>query len=88
MQAQNAKQRVLFVGLMFMVVLSARLLVMTRVGAFLLAVVIVICGLCIGFRMVEHMVTGMWGLAGFLAARLFGKPATSTATEPRRLGSE
>ena len=40
MQAQKTKQRVLFVGLMFTVVLSARLLVMSRAGAFLLAIVI------------------------------------------------
>ena len=54
MQAQNTTQRVLFVGLMFMVVLSARLLVMNRAGAFLLAIVIVAFVLCIGFRMVER----------------------------------
>ena len=41
MQAQNTKQRVLFVGLMFTVVLSARLLVMSRAGAFLLRAIVI-----------------------------------------------
>jgi hypothetical protein len=88
MQAQNPTQRLLFVGLMFMVVLSARLLVMNRVGAFLLAIAIFVFVLCVGFRMVERLVAGMWSLAGFLAARFFGKPATLTAPESRRLGNE
>ena len=88
MQAQNTKQRVLFVGLMFMVVLSARLLVMNRAGAFLLAIVIVISGLCIGFRMVERLVAAMWKLAGLLATRFFGKPEETAAIDPNSLGSE
>jgi hypothetical protein len=88
MQAENTKQRVLFVGLMFMVVLSARLLVMNRVGAFLLAIAIVIFGLCIGFRMVERLVWTMWSLAGLLAAKFFSKPEGAAATDPKRLGSE
>ena len=83
MQAQNPTQRLLFVGLMFMVVLSARLLVMNRAGAFLLAIVIVIFGLCIGFRMVERLVAAMWSLAGILAARFFGKPETAAQPTPK-----
>jgi Na+-transporting methylmalonyl-CoA/oxaloacetate decarboxylase gamma subunit len=88
MQAQNTKQRVLFVGLMFMFVLSARLLVMSRAGAFLLAIVIVISGLCIGFRMVERLVAAMWTLAGMLATKFFRKPEESAETDPERLGSQ
>jgi hypothetical protein len=88
MQAQNTTQRVLFIGLMFMVVLSARLLVMSRAGAFLFAIVIVIFGLCIGFRMVERLVAVMWSLAGLLAARFLSKPEGAAATEPKRIGSE
>ena len=88
MQAQNPTQRLLFVGLMFMVVLSARLLVMNRVGAFLLAIAILIFVLCIGFRMVERLVAAMWSLAGFLAARLLGKPETASAIEAGKLGNE
>ena len=88
MQAQNAKQRVLFVGLMFTVVLSARLLVLSRAGAFLLAIVIIIAGFCIGFRMVERLVSAMWKLAGLMAAKFFGKPEEAAAIAPHRLGSE
>ena len=88
MQAQNTTQRVLFVGLMFMVVLSARLLVMSRAGAFLLAIAIVIFGLCIGFRMVERLVAAMWSLAGLLAARFLSKPEGAAATHSKRIGSE
>ena len=88
MQAQNTKQRVLFVGLMFTVVLSARLLVLSRVGAFLLAMVIVISGLCIGFRMVERLVAAMWKPAGLMAAKFFGKPEEAAAIDPHRFGSE
>ena len=88
MQAESSIQRVLFVGLMFMVVLAARLLVMNRLGAFLVAIAIFVFVLCIGFRMVERLVARMWSLAGFLAARFFGKPATSTAPESSRLENE
>ena len=88
MQAQNTKQRVLFVALMFTVVLLARLLVLSRVGAFLLAIVIVISGLCIGFRMVERLVAAMWKLAGLMTARFFSKPEETAAIDPKGLGSE
>ena len=87
MQAQNTSQRVLFVGLMFMVALSARLLVISRAGAFLFAIGIVIFGLCIGFRMVERLVAAMWSLAGLLAARFFSKPE-GAATHSKRLEGE
>jgi len=88
MQAQNTKQRVLFVGLMFTVVVSARLLVLSRVGAFLLAIVIVISGLCIGFRMVERLVSSMWKLAGLMTTKFLSKPEETAAIDPHRLGSE
>ena len=88
MQGQNTKQRVLFVGLMFTVVLSARLLVMTRAGAFLLATVIVISGFCIGFRMVERLVAAMWKLAGLTASKFFGQPEETAAIDPNRVGSK
>jgi len=88
MQAQNTTQRVLFIGLMFMVVLSARLLVMSRAGAFLFAIAIVIFGFCIGFRMVERLVAVMWSLAGLLAARFSSKPEGPAATDPMRLGDK
>ena len=88
MQAQDTKQRVLFVGLMFTVVLSARLLVMSRVGAFLLAIVIVISGFCIGFRMVERLVSAMWKVAGLMATSFFSKTEETEAVDPNRLGSE
>ena len=88
MQAQNTTQRVLFVGLMFMVVLSARLLVMSRVGAFLFAIAIVIFGLWVSFRMVERLVAAMWSLAGLLAARFLSKPEGAAATDSKRLEGE
>ena len=88
MQAQNTKQRALFVGLMFTVVLSARLLVMSRSGAFLLTIVIVISGLCIGFRMVERLVAAMWKLAGVMTIRFFSKPEETTAIDSNCLGSK
>ena len=88
MQAQVPKQRVLFVGLMFMFVLSARLLVLTRMGAFLLAIVIVISGLWIGFRMLERLVATMWSLAGLLVTKFFRKAEAEAVTSSERLGSE
>ena len=88
MQAQNTKQRALFVGLMFTVVMSARLLVMSRAGAFLLAIVIVISGFCIGLRMVERLVAAMWKLAGVMTIRFFSKPEETTAIDSNCLGSK
>ena len=88
MQGQNTKQRVLFVGLMFTVALSARLLVMSRTGAFLLAIVIVISGFCIGFRMVERLVVAMWKVAGLMTTKFFSKPEETAAIDSNRLGSE
>ena len=88
MQAQNPKQRVLFVGLMFMFVLSARLLVLNRIGAFVLAVMLVLFGLCICFRVVERLVAAMWSLAGILTTKFFSKPEATAVTASKRLGSE
>jgi hypothetical protein len=88
MQAQNTKQRVLFVGLMFTLVLSARLLVMSRAGAYLLAIAIVVSGFCIGFRMVERLVAAMWKVAGLITTKFFSKPEEAAAIDPNRLGSE
>ena len=78
----------LFVGVMFTVVLSARLLVMSRVGAFLLAIVIVVSSLCIGFRMVERLVAAMWSLAGLFTTRFFSKPEETAVADSKRIGSE
>lgn len=88
MKGQNPTQRLLFVGLMFTVVLSARLLVTTRAGAFVLAIVLVLFGLCICFRMVERLVAAMWNLAGLLATKFFSKPEEPAATDFKRLGSK
>jgi hypothetical protein len=88
MKGQNPTQRLLFVGLMFTVVLSARLLVATRVGAFVLAIVLVLFGLCICFRMVERLVAAMWGLAGLLTTKFFSKPEETAVTDSQRLGGE
>ena len=88
MQAQNTTQRVLFVGLMFMVVLCARLLVMSRAGAFLFAIAIVIFGLWVSFRMVERLVAAMWSSAGLLAARFLSKHEGAAATDSKHLEGE
>ena len=88
MQAQDPKQRVLFVGLMFMFVLSARLLVLNRVGAFLLAVLLVLFGVWICFRLVERLVAAMWSLAGILTTKFFSKPEATDVTASQHLGSE
>ena len=88
MQAQDPKQRVLFVGLMFMFVLAARLLVLNRIGAFVLAILLILFCLWIGFRMVERLVFAMWSLAGVLTTKFFSKPEEASATDSKRLGGE
>jgi hypothetical protein len=88
MQAQDPKQRVLFVGLMFMFVLSARLLILNRIGAFVLAVLLVLFCLWIGFRMIERLVAAMWSLAGLLTTKFFNKPEATAVTASKHLGSE
>ena len=88
MQAQDPKQKLLFVGLMFMFVLSARLLVLNRIGAFALAVLLVLFCLWICFRMVERLVAAMWSLAGILTTRFFSKPEATAVAGSKRLGSE
>jgi hypothetical protein len=88
MQAQDPKQRALFVGLVFMFVLSARLLVLNRIGAFVLAVLLVLSGVWICFRMVERLVAAMWSLAGLLTTKFFSKPEATSATDSKHLGGE
>ena len=88
MQAQDPKQRLLFAGLMFILVLSARLLVLNRIGAFALAVLLVLFCLWICFRMVERLVAAMWSLAGLLSTKFFSKPEATAVTGSKRLGSE
>ena len=88
MLGEKTAQRLLFVWMIFLFLLSARLLLATRAGVLLGSLVIVGLTLWVTFRMVEHLVAGAWKLSGALAAQLSRRPAEVQAPDPKALESK
>ena len=88
MLGEKTAQRLLFVWMIFLFLLSARLLLATRAGVLLGSLVIVGLTLWVTFRMVEHLVAGAWKLSGALAAQLGRRPAEIQDPDPKALESK
>jgi hypothetical protein len=88
MLGEKTAQKILFVWMIFLFLLSARLLLATRAGVLLGSLVIVGLTLWVTFRMVEHLVAGAWKLSGALAAQLIRKPAEAQVLAAKTLENE
>src|ERR1035441_3637740 len=88
MLGEKTAQKILFVSMIYLFLLSARLLLATRAGVLLGSLVIAGLTLWVTFRMVEHLVTGAWKLSGALAAQLIRRPAEVQVTDAKALESK
>ena len=88
MLGEKTAQKVLFVWMIFLFLLSARLLLATRAGVLLGSLVIAGLTLWVTFRMVEHLVAGAWKLSGALASQLSRRPAEVQDPNPKALESK
>ena len=88
MLGEKTAQKLLFVWMIFLFLLSARLLLATRAGVLLGSLVIVGLTFRVTFRMVEHLVAGAWKLSGALAAQLIRRPAEVQDPDAKALESK
>ena len=83
---EKTTQKVLFVGLIFLVLLTTRVLLVTKAGVLLLSLVIVAFSIWVAFRLVENVVAGAWKMSGVIASRLMRKPAEAHSVEQKGIG--
>lgn len=86
MLSEKTTQKILFVWLIFLFLLTTRVLLATRAGVFLCSLAIVGFTLWMTFRVVEHLVAGTWKMSGTLAAQVLRKPVEAASAEQKRLG--
>ena len=79
-------QKVLFVWLIFLFLLSTRVLLVTKAGAHLVSVVIVAFTIWVAFRLVERAVATAWKISGVIARWLVQKPAEAHSAEQKGIG--
>jgi len=79
-------QKVLFVWLIFLFLLSTRMLLVTKAGALLVSLVIVAFSIWVAFRLVETVVATAWKISGVIASRLIRKPAEAHRAEQKGIG--
>ena len=85
---EKTTQKVLFVGLIFLFLLTTRILLVTKVGTLLVSLVIVAFSIWVAFRLVENVVAGAWKMSGVIASRLMRKLGKRTAPNRKALESE
>ena len=83
---EKTTQKVLFVGLIFLVLLTTRVLLVTKAGVLLLSLVIVAFSIWAAFRLVESAVAAAWKISGGIASRLIPKPAEAHSAEHKGIG--
>ena len=83
---EKTTQKLLFVWLIFLFLLSTRVLLVTKAGALLVSLVIVAFSIWVAFRLVENVVAAAWKTAGFIASRLIRKPAEAHSAEQKGIG--
>jgi ABC-type uncharacterized transport system YnjBCD permease subunit len=83
---EKTTQKFLFVWLVFLFLLSTRVLLVTKAGALLVSLLIVAFSIWVAFRLVESAVTAAWNISGVIARRLVQKPAEAHSTEPKGIG--
>ncbi len=83
---EKTTQKVLFVWLIFLFLLSTRVLLVTKAGAFLVSLLIVVFSIWVAFRLIEKAVVTAWKISGVIARRLVQKPAEAHSAEPKGIG--
>ena len=75
MTDQKLGQKFFFAWLVLLLLLTARVLLVTKLGVLLLSVAVVAFTLWASFRLVSRVTETMWMLAGILAERMVCKSA-------------
>lgn len=83
---EKTAQKFLFVWLIFLFLLTTRVLLVTKAGARLVGLVIVAFSIWVAFRLVENVVAAAWKASGFIASRLMRKPAEAHSAEQKGIG--
>src|SRR5271157_1465541 len=83
---EKTTQKVLFVWLIFLLLLSTRVLLVTKAGALLMSLLIVAFSIWVAFRLVESVVAAAWKISGVIARRLVQKPAEAHSAEHKGIG--
>ena len=88
MLGEKTAQKILFVWMIYLFLLSARLLLATRAGVLLGSLVIAGLTLWVTFRLVERLVAGAWKLSGALASQLIRRAAEVQVPDAKTLESK
>jgi hypothetical protein len=83
---EKTTQKVLFVWLIFLFLLSTRILLVTKAGALLVSLAIVAFSIWVAFRLVESVVAAAWKISGVIVSRLMRKPAEAHSAEHKGIG--
>ena len=86
MLREKAAHKILFVWLVFLFLLTTRVLLVTKAGALLVSLVIVVFSIWVAFRLVESVVAAAWKISGVIASRLMREPAEAHSAEPKDIG--
>ena len=88
MTDQKLGQKFFFAWLVLLLLLTARVLLVTKPGVLLLSVAVVAFTLRASFWLVSSVTEAMWMLAGILAERMVRKPAQRVVSNDTRSKSE
>jgi len=83
---EKTTQKVLFIWLIFLFLVTTRVLLVTKAGALLVSVVIVAFSIWVAFRLVERAVAAAWKISDVIACRLIRRPAEAHSAEPKDIG--
>ena len=83
---EKTTQKVLFVWLILLFLVTTRVLLVTKAGALLVSLVIVAFSIWVAFRLVENVVAAAWKTSGLIACRLIRKPAEAHSAEQKGIG--
>ena len=83
---EKTTQKVLFVWLILLFLVTTRVVLVTKAGALLVSLVIVAFSIWVAFRLVESVVAAAWNVSGVIASRLVQKPAEAHSAEPKGIG--
>jgi len=83
---EKTTQKVLFAWLIFLFLVTTRVLLVTKAGTLLVSLVIVAFSIWVAFRLVENVVAAAWKISGGIASRLMRKPAEAHSAEQKGIG--
>ena len=83
---EKTTQRVLFVWLILLFLVTTRVVLVTKAGALLVSLLIVAFSIWVAFRLVEVAVAAAWKISGVIARRLVQKPAEAHSGEQKGIG--